>query len=241
MLIKEYSRHLEMLAQEGYVGSYLEEGSKHLLIERAKILNTCIRKNKKGHAEWRILISREKPLTFIKSDVDNLKLQVDISCEIEGIGDEIKKHNILLRVWSLDEKISYRDDMDAVELKNKLECLGWRRVMLRIHFDRRDKDVKKPEPLHHLQMGGDPKDDENCWFPKQIKVPRFPNPPIDLILLFELVLMNFFPIKSEQLRKKPEWKGLVRKSQEIFLRPYLTKCIKHLDNKNNTLLGHLTN
>ena len=225
-----------MLAQDRYIGKYLDAASKGILFERAKLLQGLL---KRRHVKWIFSIPREHPLTFIKSDVDDCKLQIDIACQIEGTGDDIKTQNVLLRIWCWDKDISYREGIDAVGLKNKLESLGWKRVILRFHFDRTDPKAKKPEPLYHLHVGGIPEDDENCWFPKQIKVPRFPFPPMDIILLCEFVLVNFFQKESEELRKNPEWKSLVRKSQEVFQRTYFTSCMKNINNEKETLLGNL--
>lgn len=239
MGIEEYPRNLEILAQQRYLGRYLDAASKGILFERAKSLRGFLQKRRRRPVEWKFSIPIEHPLTFIKNDVDNCRLQIDISCEIEGIGDDIKKYNILLRVWCWDENISYREGIDAVELKSKFESLGWKRVILRFHFDLKDTKTKKPEPFYHLHVGGIPEDDENCWFPKQIKVPRFPYPPMDIILLCEFVLVNFFQKESEELRKKPEWKSLVRKSQEVFQKNYFAICKSNLDNKTGTLLENL--
>jgi len=240
LLIEEYPKNLEMAAQQHYIGSYLEVGSKELLIERAKLLKGDIKRKKKNKPlKWRFSISREQPLIFVKNEVDGYKLQADISCEIEGIGDDIKKQNVLLRVWSWDERISYREGVDDCNLKAELELLGWKRVILRFHFDRKDPNAMIPGPLYHLQVGGNPKEDENCWLPKQINIPRIPYNPIDLILLCEFVLVNFFPRESEKLRKEPEWNSLVRKSQELFMKPYLDIYTKCFNNKTNTLLGAL--
>jgi len=241
-LIEEYPRNLEFIAQERYIGSYLEAGSKQILISSARTLMSDI-KNRRGKrpAEWSFSIPQKHPLTFKESDSKGLRLQIGISCEIEGTGDDIKKHSILMRVWSYNKDICYRDGLDATEIKDKLECAGWKRVMLRFHIDRRDPNAGYPEPLYHLQVGGDSEDCENCWIPKKINVPRFPYPPMDLILLCEFVLVNFFPRESEDLRKKPEWKSLVRKSQEIFLRNYFESCQKHLNSGTETLLGNSVN
>lgn len=240
MSFEEYPRNLEMFSQQKYIGKYLDVGSREILIDRAKAFGQH-RQRKRGSLpyNWRFSISQEHPLTFIKNDVNGYMLQIDVSCETEGKGDDINKHNVLLRVWSLDEKISFREGLDAIGLKTKLKQLEWKRVILRFHFDLRTQWTRKPEPLYHFHVGGNPKDDENCWIPKQIKVPRFPYLPMDLILLCELVLVNFFPKESEELRKKPEWKSFVRKSQELFQKPYLNTCIRYLDDNNDTLLGNL--
>jgi len=204
-----------------------------MLIQKADSLRATIRRRERT---WRFSISRERPLTF----KENNKLQIDVSCELEGVGDDIKKQNILLRVWCLDKNICYRNGIDHPEIEAKLERNNWRRVLLRFHFDLRAPNVKQPEPLYHLQVGGrNPKDDENCWLPEQIEVPRFPYPPMDIILLCEFILMNFFHEYYEEIRKKPEWIRLVRKSQEFFQRRYFEMCCKCFTQRSDTLMGNL--
>jgi len=233
-MIKDYPKNLEIFAQQAYIGSYLNSGASEIITSKAQSLREMLQRRKKGKpVEWEFSISN--PLTFKFNDVS--KLQVDVSCEIKGEGEDIKKQNIIIRVWSFDDKICYRQSIDATELKNKIEKEGGRRVMIRFHIDQ--KASKAPEPLYHIHMGGIPEDSENYWFPKQIKVPRLPYYPLDLILLCEFILVNFFYEDSETLRKKPEWIALVKKSEKLFLRPYLTESIDHIDNSEETLLGSL--
>jgi len=219
-----------------HIGNFLEPNSKEILKQKAGLLRTSLkRKRNVETVDWRLAISPKNPLIFITNDCH---FQVDISCEIEGIGNLINKQNMLIRVWSYDINTCFRDEMDAAILKEKIKQEGGKRVMLRFHIDRRTLDVKNPEPCYHLHVGGIPDDSENCWIPKQIKEPRFPFPPMDLILLSEFVLVNFFHVESKDLREKPEWKSLVKKSQEFFIRPYFKECMKFL-NSPDTLMGNL--
>lgn len=236
MKIEEYPRNVQMLVHQ-HIGKYLEAGSKEFLIERAKTLSGFIKKRKKGKPiEWSFLIPKEHPLKFIENDC---KLKIDISCEIRGVNGDVKKQNINLRIWSYDKNISYREGIDASELKTKLERSDWKRVILRFHFDLKSPNGKSIEPLFHLQVGGYQMEEENCWLHEKIQVPRFPYFPMDIILLCEFILMNFFQDDYKEIRKKPEWISLIRKSQEIFQKPYLTKCIKCINNEEDTLLGKL--
>lgn len=239
MLIDEYPKNLEILAQQQYIGRYLDTASKGILFERAKSLRQFLQRRKKRPMEWEFSIPKEHPLTFIKNEVDGCKLQIDISCQIEGTGDDIKRQNILVRVWSWEKDISYREGIDAAELKNELEKLGWKRSMLRFHFDLRDSKAEIQEPIYHLHVGGIPEDNEYCWFPKKIKVPRFPYSPMDIILICEFILVNFFQKESEELRKKPEWKSLVKKSQETFQKDYYNMCMEYITKGPDTLLDNL--
>lgn len=238
MSIKEYPKNLEMLAHQ-HLSNYLDAGSKELLIDRAQALRGSFQgKKKRKPVNWNFTIPRDHPLTFKINVVDSKKLQVDISCEIEGQNEIIHRHNVLLRIWSWDKDLSFREDVDSKNLKNILEKVGWKRVILRFHFDL--KDLKsKSEPLYHIHIGGNPLQDEYCWLPKQIKVPRFPFPPMDIILLSEFILVNFFNKQSEQLRMKPEWESLVRKSQDFFQKEYYEDCVQHINSQSSTLLGNL--
>lgn len=94
-------------------------------------------------------------------------------------------------------------------------------------IDLKNPEAKVPEPINHLHVLG-------------FDVPRFPFPPMDIILLCEFVLINFFPEESDKLRKDPTWKRMVLNSQKIFVEPYFEKCQKCLDNEKETLMGHLT-
>ncbi len=236
MKIEVYPRNLEMLARS-YITGFLVEGSKEALIERAKQLSFVIKnKRKRTPATWKFEIPLDRPLVFKMTEVDGFRLQVDIACDIEGCGDDISRQSVVLRVWSLDENVSYREQLDAVGLKGILGSCGWRRVILRFHLDRRDPQARKMEPLYHLQVGGTARDEENCWLHQSIGVPRFHHPPMDPVLLCEFILLNFFEKESEILRKDPAWRSLVRKSQDIFQSNYFTNCVNHLKDTTSTLL-----
>lgn len=234
MKIRDYPGTLEQFVNY-HIGEFLDHASKSRLINRAQALKTTIQRR---GGTWRFSIPRDEPLTFKQNDRN---LQIDISCEIEGEDDKVKKQNILLRVWCYDKSICYRDGIDHPDIREKLENSGWKRVILRFHFDLRAPNVRQPEPLYHLQVGGrKPKENENCWLPEQIEIPRFPYPPMDVILLCEFILMNFFHKEYEEIRKKPEWISFVRKSQDFFQKPYFEMCYKCFNESNDdTLMGNL--
>jgi hypothetical protein len=96
------------------------------------------------------------------------------------------------------------------------------------HIDLKNAKTRNPEPWNHLQVKG-------------FESPRFPFPPMDLVLLCEFVLINFFPKESIDLRQDPAWKSLVLNSQELFIKDYLCKCLECLNNPDETFMGHLTN
>jgi len=238
--IEEYATNLNILIDPKFAGGYLAPGSKEIIQERIYSLRDIAKKLRKAKRKakmmkWEFLITRELPLTFKQN---NDKHQVDLAGKINGENDVIKEINTLLRVWSFDQDLCYRHGIDGEEVKKKFDEKE-KRVIVRYHFDRRAPTVGQPEPIYHLQVGGQTLDDENCWFPKQIEVPRFHFPPMDIILLCELVLVNFFHGESENLRKKPEWIRLIQKSQHAFQNCYYESFYACLKDVNNTILGHL--
>jgi len=230
--VKDYPLILQLLVNY-HIWDYLETGSKEILIYRARTLGSDIKRG----GNWRFSIPKEKPLTFKKN---NCNLQVDIACELEGMGEKINKQNITLRIWCLDKNISYREGIDHPDLQSKLKNNYWKRVILRFHFDSREPNGEQLEPLYHLQVGGRYRtEDECCWLHEEIDVPRFSYHPMDIILLCEFILINFFPRKSKELREKPEWKSLIRKCQTLFIKPYYETCLKYLNDDTETLLSKL--
>jgi len=96
---------------------------------------------------------------------------------------------------------------------------------VKFHIDQKVPDTQ--EPWHHLHMGG-------------FDEPRFPYPPMDIILLSELILINYFQEVSEDLRKDGGWKGLIINSQKIFQKEYYETCWNCIkNNENATLMEHL--
>jgi len=96
---------------------------------------------------------------------------------------------------------------------------------VKFHIDQKVPDT--PEPWHHLHMAG-------------FKEPRFPYPPMDIILLSEFILINYFQEVSEDLRKDSGWKKIIIKSQNIFQKKYYETCWNCIENHGNTtLMEHL--
>lgn len=247
MTFKEYPKYIRYLAN--FVRDYLDDGSKGILIDKASDLENIIKshKNKKKPLKWNIVIPIEHPLKFCQSSDCKYEYQIDLSCKIGGEISSLKTkeinfdiYNVTIRIWSCQGQLSFRDSWDAKELKSKIESQKWKRVVLRFHFDRKLPDTAIPEPIFHMHVGGVAQPYEFSWFPKQLGEPRFHFFPLDLILLFEFILFNFFPQSSRNMREAPEWKSMVIKSQALCLKPHIEKLAGFLSNGNDTLLGHLT-
>lgn len=237
MWIEEYLRNLQILVQPKYIGAYLAPLGREALMEPIGQLRDFVKTARRRRMiKWTFSVPRQRPLSFRQNGT---RLQADIAGIIGGEGDIVKEVKTLLRVWSLDKAICYRVGVDSEEIEKRFKQTG-KRVIVRYHFDCKAANVKGPEPIYHLQVGGNALAEEDCWFPKHLEIPRFHFPPMDIVLLCELVLANFFHQESENLRKKPEWVSLVRKSQEAFQLRYFNQFHSCFKNEADTLLGHLT-
>ena len=179
-----------------------------------------------GQAPWRVYIDSENSMRFKPSELDS-RLAPDIFCDIEGptsVDWPHSKQKLVIRVWSLDKTLSFRDEWDSDKLSDSLADGSSARVMLRLHFDRSDPDQEAP--VFHLQIGGHPRNPQRelCWFPETVNIPRLLYPPMDLVLASEVVVANFFPSLFERLLETGEWTSLVNHSEAFLLESFYRKC-----------------
>lgn len=188
---------------------------------------------------WGYKIRPERPLRFITSKaIDGASIHADLFCDISW-EDENKppvQQVIQVRVWSKEFAYIHRTDWDAESLIDRI--VDQKRVMLRFHFDQAERNQQGP--IHHLQFGGNARKEEACWFPEIINLPRINYPPMDLILIGQLIAANFYYDEYQKVRNTPEWIKIVRDSQKSFLNDYYTKCISAI-NGNDILLDRLWN
>lgn len=230
---------------------FIEPDAAEILKSKISGLITCPA-NKKADGRWSLSISPDYPLRFCPCDINGNKVQVDFSCNIEGIIPSYKhrrnpdykifeKYNILIRVWSLEDKLSFREGIDSDTLIEKVIENDFKRVILRFHIDKKVPGVQIEEPLFHMHFGGLSQGNEIAWFPKNIDIPRFHFFPLDVVLATEFILLNFFSIKSYKLREDPEWKSIVISAQEIFLKPCISQYNCFINDDTSSFLTHSVN
>lgn len=236
MWIEQYATNLLFLIESKILGQFITPETKSIVKSKsAELRGIAADVRRAGKPKpWTFTIPMLNPISF---NVNPDRFQVDISGTIIGIGDDISEVNSLLRVWSLNKNICYREGIDSELVSDQFDETK-RRVIVRFHFDRRGTKANKPEPIYHLQVGGVAEAQENCWFPN-LKVPRLQFPPMDIILLSELVLVNFFHEDSRGMREKPEWKHLVIKSQKAFQDKYFQDFHSYPNSDTETILGRL--
>lgn len=205
-------------------GSILEQA-------RARAKNSWENYNKARNSgrrpePWGYQISKKRPLRFVDALIDGLNLRVDLFCRFFWEAEAApSRQDIAIRVWALDEHIAFRGALDSTEVAGHFEK-HQSRVMLRFHFDRANPGQDAPD--YHVQVGGDPEEIECCWLHKAISVPRLAYPPMDIVLACEMIAANFYPEQYEKIKRKDDWRGALRASQEILLKPYYELVVQKL-------------
>lgn len=116
------------------------------------------------------------------------------------------------------------------------------KVLVRHHVDlanyKANEGAFQHGPLFHLQFGGHtPKQTRSFEVP--IKEPRWPCFPMDLVLVCEIVVANFYPQAWEKLRNERHWREAVIASQQFCLIPFLRNLAEKMDDTKRTVLDHL--
>ena len=146
------------------------------------------------------------------------------------IGGTIKGKNDEIIDQKITVCISFKDKKPARQVASHVNidscCLNiygdgdWRRIIRRFHFDFQLDE----KPIYHIQYGGKFKEEDHlgkCHYCLEsfLEEPRIHYFPMDLVLILDLFIRQFDTDLSK-LIEKDEWKGYVRKSQDIWLKDY---------------------
>jgi hypothetical protein len=181
-----------------------------------------------GPTAWGYSIYPWMPLRFKRSiAIPGLAVWADLCgavrwCEEGAMPVEEVIH---LRIWDESDH-TYRAEWDSPVICEKLTDPNRHqqgRVMLRCHFDL--ANTGQDGPKYHLQIGGTALQEELCWLPAKMNLPRLVYPPMDLMLLCQLVAANLYREEYDRFREDPTWKGVLRDSQEHLLTEYYRSCV----------------
>ncbi len=190
---------------------------------------------------WTFEISPGRSIQFREAETcSGIKPDVFCVCEMEFAPlPKVNRLNTVIRLWSAAEERAFRTGFDAETLRARLQQTGWRRVMLRIHFDYLpDSDLLAP--LYHAQMGGrDNLPDEYCWFPDDIDVPRIMMLPVDLFQACEIIVANFFPSKYYSLCGDGHWNKALKWTEQHLIRPELDHLSRALESDSTVLFSSI--
>lgn len=114
-----------------------------------------------------------------------------------------------------------------------------RRIVRRFHFDidtggnAQRKSVMKPKC--HIQYGGEAYELRfnptlKYTLASWIEKPRFPFPPIDIVLLLDFTLSQINTSLGHKFVDEHYWKKLVRESEKLRLKEYYDQIHQHLGN-----------
>lgn len=109
------------------------------------------------------------------------------------------------------------------------------RLVRRFHFDLATGNNDTNKPLSHVQFGGN---DRGCTqytyaLSPRIGIPRIPYPPIDFIILFDMMLRQFKTKIHSGFYDSKEWINCVKKSEEMRIKEYYDLIEKYFNNDNH--------
>ncbi len=173
---------------------------------------------------WQISIERDAPVEF--------ELVENIYKETEAVTIELSSECISVDFASTFPFVNL-DICIVIKNLNEEPVSRW-------HFDLANKQEDgqmQPGPLTHVQYGGHNPGFRSSDHP--LKVPRLNHPPMDIVLLCEVIVSNFFPKKWDLIREIPAWCYAVSTCQRICYSDYFKKVIQTLGCSNTTILREM--
>lgn len=106
------------------------------------------------------------------------------------------------------------------------------KLVYALHFDKHDgSSSPMPHPSYHFQLGGRELKDNISEYGQALFLdsPRIMHHPMELILGIDFVLSNFFPLIWQDVKKLPDYFDVLKKYQELFLKPYFKSLVEHFE------------
>jgi hypothetical protein len=118
------------------------------------------------------------------------------------------------------------------------------RIIRKFHFDYAPicNSQKRPHPIFHLQYGGElppmlsDMDIDDSHLDAWLSEPRLCYYPLSLALLINIILKEFPDDRKLKLIETPEWRAIIRKNEELLLRPFFKECYDFLSKGNHRKL-----
>ena len=184
---------------------------------------------------WGFSIHPDDPLKFQRRIVDGLELRVDLFLRTYWNSEPAERPcqlDVAIRVWCMSQDTYFRPEWDAQRLRSAVDP-NTGRVMLRIHFDLANSGQEGPQ--YHVQVGGNPREDELSWFPEALSGPRLHHTPMDLVLATELIAATFYKDDYKGIRREPTWTSALRTSQDHLLAEYFQCAMGAVTGKKSVL------
>lgn len=195
------------------------------------VLASCVAqidRSQGGRHEWEFKIRLDDPILFRQTSVENKDAKFPMTVDVSGFfpapakGTPATRQSIVVRVWTADRNIWYREELDAASLVSHVSSSFRGRVVHRFHFDIASGSS---EPWSHMHVGGRSRESNEYFrFPEELGLPRFHHHPMGLIQTCEFVLYHFFPAEYELVSRDPSWRHCLRRSEEAYTKTY----VKHV-------------
>ena len=170
--------------------------------------------------DWEVEVDRDNAIVFAETlDETGTIVVPRISCK--GISVQQIQHD--------------RPPFSALDISLEIED-NLRNPLSRWHVDWANSTDGKfqPGPLSHLQYGGHRPGYRESDHP--LKVPRWIHPPMDLLLLCEVVTANFYEDQWHDLREDQNWCSAIATGQRLCYSAYLRKMLAGLSVSSKTML-----
>lgn len=190
--------------------------------EGFNVLSEEVRRLKRSPdaTSWNMKIDRDNALVFSEAMDKNENIVIPkITCA--GMLVEQIQHS--------------RPPFTALDIALEIED-PYRKPVARWHVDWANTKVgsMQPGPLVHLQYGGHRPGYRDSDHP--LKVPRWSHPPMEVLLLCEVVAANFFEEEWDLLREDRNWCSAIATAQKLCYTAYLRKMVSGLSVSSKTLL-----
>ncbi len=123
----------------------------------------------------------------------------------------------------------------SIPLEELSECnhVYTDRLIRRFHFDLATGEDKKNKPISHFQFGGNDRfyTAPNYFLNKKYGLPRVPYPPIDFIIMFDMIVRQFKTKIDGRFYNDSSWVKIVQKSEDYRLRDYYRKIFTYFEKR----------
>lgn len=192
--------------------------SDSVFYDLARILGT------NDNQQWEYATEEARPIEF--TPIRNNQVGADIRPRIYAAISVQKSESGGVRFKRLDLAVVIVNDEGNVLIKHHIDLANAK------------EDGFQEGPIFHLQFGGHtPKSSRGFEVP--IKEPRWLCIPLDLVLLCEVIVANFYPDAWESLKGQPGWYEPIIASQGFCMAPFVNELHKKLSVSSRTLTDHL--
>ncbi len=167
------------------------------------------------------------------------KAEISIGAKVT-IGQNNKYKSVSYSTSLILKNRTYNDtDCHGHCFKNqRLNGVVKPRIVRRFHFDYDTGDLED-HPMFHLHYGGAPEDllekNHYCLLAK-LACPRIFFPPMNLALVFDLIIGEYNTVLGKGLLSKGDWKKIIRASEDIILKPYFKLCHEYFEKKGTRMI-----